>query len=427
MRNFKLIAILTMIVLPARAQSQDQTHGQIGAWVQAVATGGYEARVMTGGQSCPILKSDKGAFAMTVRAPENGAFPLTCAAPIPNGAGTVSINDTVVPLPVPAPNRILVLGDTGCRIKGGALQACNDPAAWPFPTLAAAAAKLKPDLVVHVGDYLYREEPCPPGNKGCEGSPSGDNWPSWNADFFSPAAPLLGAAPWVILRGNHEDCQRAGLGFLRLLGQDAFDPAAPCNPHLPPFMVPLGGVTLAAMDNADAPDTSINDTLVPLYEKEFQDLAAVPAPVWYVGHRPIWAAISGPLNIPIGGNATIIAAASKTPLPANIALMLSGHIHTFEAINYDGAVPPQIVAGNGGDNLDITPANLKGAIFQGRSGVSVKDGLSVGGFGFLMMTRRDADWAIDLYDSAGRQKGQCVFTPGADGSVGRVDCPGFKP
>ena len=364
---------------------------------------------------------------MTVRAAENGAFPLICAAPIPAGATSASVNDTALPLPVATPNRILVLGDTGCRIKGGALQACNDPAAWPFPALAAAAAKLKPDLVVHVGDYLYREEPCPPGNKGCEGSPSGDNWPSWNADFFAPAAPLLTAAPWVILRGNHEDCQRAGLGYLRLLGQDAFDPTAPCNPHLTPFLAPLGGVTLAAMDNADAPDTSVNDKLVPIYEKEFQDLAAVPAPVWYVGHRPIWAAISGPLNIPIGGNATIIAAASKTPLPPNIALMLSGHIHTFEAINYDGTVPPQIVAGNGGDNLDITPADLKGAIFQGRSGVSVKDGLSVGGFGFLMMTRRDADWAIDLYDSAGRQKGQCVFTPGTGGGVGRVDCPGFKP
>ena len=422
-RNFRLIAIFLAIALPARAQVPASAQ----AWVQAVATGGYEARIITDGQTCPILKSDKGEVTMTVRAPENGAFPLTCSAPIPGGATTASVNDVAMPLPAARPDRILVLGDTGCRIKGGALQACNDPAAWPFPTLAAAAAKLKPDLVVHVGDYLYREEPCPPGNTGCEGSPSGDNWPSWNADFFAPAAPLLAAAPWVILRGNHEDCQRAGLGFLRLLGQDAFDPAAPCNPHLAPFTVSLGGVTLAAMDNADAPDTSIDDRLVPLYEKEFQDLAALPAPLWYAGHRPIWAAISGPLNIPIGGNATIIAAASKTPLPPNIALMLSGHIHTFEAINYEGAVPPQIVAGNGGDNLDITPANLKGAIFQGRSGVSVKDGLSVGGFGFLMMTRRDADWTIDLYDSAGRQKGQCVFTPGADGGVGRVDCPDFKP
>src|SRR5689334_871121 len=257
MRNF-LIAAIILAATPAFAETQ--------AWVQAVAHGGYEARLLTSDAACPMLNSDKGDVTMAVRAPENGAFPLVCAAPIPAGATKASVGGVSLPLPMVAPNRILVLGDTGCRIKGGALQACNDPAAWPFPSVAAAAARLEPDLVVHVGDYLYREEPCPAGNTGCAGSPSGDNWPSWKADFFAPAAPLLAAAPWVILRGNHEDCQRAGLGYLRLLGADAFDPAAPCNPHLAPLLVPLGGVTLAAMDNADAPDTSIDDKLVPIYE-----------------------------------------------------------------------------------------------------------------------------------------------------------------
>ena len=418
MRNFTLITILVLMALPAQAQTQ--------AWVQAVASGGFEARVITSDDACPALKSDKGDFAMTVRAPANGAFPLACEAPIPADASTASIGEQTLPLPVASPNRILVLGDTGCRIKGSALQVCNDPVAWPFPSVAAAAAQLKPDLVLHVGDYLYREEPCPPGNAGCAGSPSGDNWPSWQADFFTPAAPLLAAAPWVILRGNHEDCARAGLGFLRLLGPDAFDPAAPCNPHLAPFMVSLGGPTLAAVDDANAPDTDVDDKLVPVYAAELQDLASAPAPVWFAAHRPIWAAISGPLNIPIGGNATIIAAAGKTLMPPNVALMLSGHIHTFEAINYDGKVPPQIVAGNGGDNLDVTPVNLKGAIFQGHSGVGVKDGLSVGGFGFMLMTRQDSSWNIDLYDFSGRQKGQCFFTPGASDTPGRVDCPGLK-
>ena len=245
MRNF-LIAAVLMAATPALADTQ--------AWVQAVASGGYEARALTSEANCPVLKSDQGDVAMTVRAPENGAFPLTCAAALPASAKNGSVGGVMLPMPVATPNRILVLGDTGCRIKGSALQACNDPAAWPFPMLAAAAARLKPDLVVHVGDYLYREEPCPTGNAGCAGSPSGDNWPSWQADFFAPAAPLLGAAPWVILRGNHEDCQRAGLGFLRLLGPNGFDPTAPCNPHLAPLLVSLGGVTLAAMDNADAPD-----------------------------------------------------------------------------------------------------------------------------------------------------------------------------
>ena len=128
-------------------------------------------------------------------------------------------------MPVASPQRILVVGDTGCRIKGAALQACNDPAPGLFRRLAAAAARLKPDLVIHVGDYLYRESACPAGNAGCAGSPWGDNWITWQADFLTPAAPLLAAAPIVLVRGNHEDCRRSGAGLLRLQGPSGFEAA----------------------------------------------------------------------------------------------------------------------------------------------------------------------------------------------------------
>lgn len=419
MRGFFLVAALVAAALPARAETE--------AWVQAVAAGGFEVRLVTSDSTCPMFRSDKGQVAMTVRAPANDAFPLTCEAPVPPGAIAIAAGDIPLPVPAAIPNRILVLGDTGCRIKGGALQACNDPAAWPFPALADAASKLEPDLIVHVGDYLYRESPCPAGNPGCAGSPSGDNWPSWKADFFDSAVLLTATAPLVLVRGNHEECSRAGEGFLRLMGPSHFDPSAPCDPHLAPFTVALGGASLAVIDDANAPDTDVDGAMVPVYAKEFQKLAEIPGPVWFAAHRPIWAAISGPMNLPIGGNATLIAAAGKTLLPSNVALMLSGHIHSFEAINYEGKLPPQIVAGNGGDNLAITPRDLKGAIFQGHSGVRVKDGLSVGGFGFLMLTRKQNDWTIDLYDAQGNRKGQCLFTPGTDEASGRVDCPGLAP
>jgi hypothetical protein len=106
--------------------------------------------------------------------------------------------------------------------------------------------------------------------------------------------------------------------------------------------------------------------------------------------------------------------------------MLSGHIHTFEAINYTKGVPPQIVAGNGGTNLEATPRDLKGAQFQGHSGVTAADGLSVGGFGFLLMSRAPDGWTIDLYDQAAQAKGQCRFTAPQDGARGRLDCPSLK-
>ena len=406
---------LLFCVMSMTAQAADT------AWVQATATG-FEARLVTDAAVCPILHTDKGEVAMTVRATAAANFPQVCAAAIPAGMVRAEIAGAALPLPAAKPERILVLGDTGCRIKGSALQACNDPHQWPFPQLAAAAAALKPDLVIHVGDYLYRESPCPPGNQGCAGSPWGDNWTTWQADFYTPAAALLKAAPIVLVRGNHEDCNRTGPGWLRLQGPSAFDPAAPCIPHLPLYNVDLGALRLAVMDDATADDTRLNRDNSPVYAAELTGLAAIPTPVWFVHHRPIWAATTGPLGIPVGGNLALIdavrvaALSGGPPIAPNVELMLSGHIHTFEAINYAGNVPPQIVAGNGGDNLHVTPANLRGTQFQGFSGVTVADGLSVGGFGFLLMTRAEDGWTIDLYDSAGAKIRTCRFSK-------RLDCP----
>jgi hypothetical protein len=189
--------------------------------------------------------------------------------------------------------------------------------------------------------------------------------------------------------------------------------------------VDLGALRLAVMDDATAQETELDRDASPVYAAELTGLAAIPAPVWFVHHRPIWAAISGPLGIPIGGNLSLIDATRIASLgdgrliAPNVALMLSGHIHTFEAINFTKGVPPQIVAGNGGDNLDITPQNLRGAQFIGHSGVTVADGLSVGGFGFLLMSRAAEGWTIDLYDSAGTKTRTCRFT---SGSPGRLDC-----
>src|SRR5882672_1805192 len=151
----KIMLSLLLCALPVAAQAADS------AWVQAIATG-FEARLVTDAANCPTMHTDKGDVAMTVRAAAGANFPLTCAAAIPGGVAKAKLADVTLPVPSADPQRILVLGDTGCRIKGAALQACNDPAKWPFPQLAAAAAALKPDLVIHLGDYLYRESACPP-------------------------------------------------------------------------------------------------------------------------------------------------------------------------------------------------------------------------------------------------------------------------
>lgn len=410
------------------------------AWTQYGPRGVLEVRAVVEGDHCPMLVLDLERSGMQLRARQDANFSMVCAAQIPAGTKQAALafpdlghpvapsgdhlRYDIVPLPLPtaAPQRILVLGDTGCRIKGTALQDCSTLSEWPFARVAAEAAKLKPDLVIHVGDYLYREQACPADFKGCRGTPFGDNWPTWDADFFAPAKPLLLTAPWVIVRGNHEDCARAGPGFLRLLGPGAVEPEGACSDHLAPYSIPFTALNLVVTDNADAPEQSIAEKTVPTYQAEIANLANEKAPTWWLLHRPIWGVISGPLGVPVGGNRTMMAGLGDRDIPSPVELMLSGHIHAFQVFNYEAPrrVPPQLVVGHGGDILDVTPTNLRGSIFQGHSGVGVKDGLSIGGFGFILMTRIGDGWRIDVYDWQGAIIRVCQF------HNGRIDCPVAK-
>jgi len=178
------------------------------------------ARVITTDPACPSVDVDGQRLATTIRAvPETmplrptktapaeskpSAFPvLVCERALPAGAGRASVGGHTLPLLRHDARRIVVVGDTGCVVQNAEVQACNDAAAWPFARLATAAAAKKPDLVIHVGDYHYRESACPGGNRKCSDSPWGYGWDAWAADFFAPARDLLAAAPWVFVRGNH--------------------------------------------------------------------------------------------------------------------------------------------------------------------------------------------------------------------------------
>ncbi len=396
---------------PAAAHAADEIAA---SWVQLGPGAVNEVRIVVTGEKCPMILVDGTQATMEVRDPPNSDFPIRlCVTSLPKTAKQASVRGRDLPLFTQTAKRIAVIGDTGCRIKGRAAQACNDPAKWPFPLVARAAAKLRPDLVIDVGDYYYREQPCPADNEGCAGTPSGDNWTTWTADFLAPAAPLLAAAPWVMVRGNHEDCDRGGRGWLRLLGPLSIAVSAACTNHIAPYAVSLGDPTLIVIDDSGAPDLYAEVPMVPVYAA---DLALLPklaqGKTWLAMHRPIWGAVTGPLGITMGGNRTLIAALKNEHVLDSIDLMLSGHIHAFEALNYTGA-PPQIVAGNGGDTLDNVPADLSHANLSGRA---VKDGISLPGFGFLLMTREANGWTIDVYRLDGSRARQCHL------AQRRIDC-----
>ena len=117
---------------------------------------------------------------------------------------------------------------------------------WYFKQLVDDAASKDADVIMHLGDYLYRQGPCPVNNtdmldketKDCSAinlpehateeeiaddtimnyipGEYGDNWWGWWGDFFWPFLKLLAKSPLVALRGNHEVCGRFEM-FMMLL------------------------------------------------------------------------------------------------------------------------------------------------------------------------------------------------------------------
>jgi len=192
-------------------------------------------------------------------------------------------------------NRILVLGDTGCRITHYTYQECKYIEVWPFAKVALSAAKIargKLDLIIHVGDYHYREKPCHDDVPGCAESPYGDNWDTWKVDFFEPAAPLLSLAPWVMLRGNHEDCARAGRGWHLFF--DLRDLGSKCKTTIYSYLLNFGDLTLVVFDTAHAGEGHGTTERVKEYHDEIDKaLSGLPTrsssrTAWLLLHQPIW-------------------------------------------------------------------------------------------------------------------------------------------
>lgn len=317
---------------------------------------------------CPLLTVDgvqqrmtlrTGAGTMAQRTTASAAadskpsdFPVSvCEATLPAGAAA-SVAGQTLPLPKAQPQRVLVLADTGCRLKkaDNAYQPCSDGTAWPFAALATTAAGMNPDLVLHIGDYHYRENLCPPDIAGCQGTPWGYGWDTWQADLFKPAAPLMAKAPWVVVRGNHEECARAGQGWFRFLDPRPYSDARSCNDpandsnanYSEPYAVALGtGSQVIVFDSAKAGKAALptSDPQFIAYQKQFQTvgwLAAKPGmtTTMFTNHHPILAFAPVAGSNPAPGNLALQSVMSNANAqayyPPGVQVALHGHVHDLD-------------------------------------------------------------------------------------------------
>jgi len=393
------LALLAVSGTPHTAAADDT----IAAWVQYTAEG-IEARAVTRGE-CPTAEIDGRSVAMSVRAAPNEAHPATaCAVALPKRVEALSVDGRPLPVPNDRPRRIVVMGDTGCRLsdKHGLYQECNNDSLWPFAHVAKAVAAAEPDLIVYTGDYIYRESPCPAGNKGCEGSPYGDTLATWMADWLVPAAPVHQAAPIVLIRGNHETCSRAGKGWFRYL--DAHPLTSECSDNTKPWVVTLRKLQIGVLDvaNLESDDGKPLDLLF-AGQLEWLD-KQLDEPSWLTAHRTFWGYgaddDTGELTTP---TEILQDAVRVAGLPEQTDLLVGAHIHLAEILDFAGDRPPQLVVANSGTQL-VPRVDPPAAI----DGVDIELERTFYQYGFVVM---DADgarkWRVRFRDVEGRNIETC--------------------
>ena len=378
------------------------------AWTALGPGGQVIIRVVSTTTACPVVQVNAERFPLRIRAqPSRPDFPvLVCEAALPPDAVSVTLNDRRLPLLSRAPEKIVVLGDTGCRMKNTLVQACHDPHAWPFARIAQSAAAWQPDLVLHVGDYFYRDSPCPTGNPACVGNPWGDTWAAAHADFFAPAKPLLSAAPWVFVRGNHEACQRTGNAWFRLL--DPRPLPKECTDETEPYSVPIGERTLFVLDTTTAHDLRAVPETVAHFAAQLAALAE-HRPAWLLSHKPFWAfgerGQTQGRDVLFRTNPTLQAAV-RQQWPDGVELVLSG---SSPHDRVPGLYAGKAASVRGWEWRSVTRPSLATELV----GLDIADRTvshaeTLTGFGYVTLERGKAGWTVTPRDVAGRPQ-PCRF------------------
>ena len=363
---------------------------------------------------CPTIEAtgSQGSITidMTQRRPGATAAPafstvLACSAPLPTGLTEATIAGLTIPASLPPQvDQVAIFADSGCRVDDKRIQDCNDPDAWPLGKIAEQIAAAKPDVILDPGDYYYREMACPteaaakcsPGPAPTEGMPFDENDKGWLYEAINPMSPMFPVAPIAFLRGNHEDCGRAGNGFFLY-----FDPRpgneATCAPERTPdglevaqpqttptwafdLAVPTNRTLRVAMvDNAYGTDKELTDW-VARQRVSYQQAAALTTPQpgresWVMTHRPIFSLISDvnlpkddPLAETWSSDGQMVASYG---LLGNYSMILSSHNHYAQAVQIPGQ-PGSLVMGNGGALLD--PTDPKGYFIPAYGPLTKADG-----------------------------------------------------
>ena len=207
-------------------------------------------------------------------------------------------------------------------------------------------------------------------------------------------------------RGNHENCGRAGEGWLRFLDPLPMDTT--CRDLEDDFLVRLGDFAAVVVDSSKAGDPK-GDTgeLVATLRQHFAAVRdKIPDNAWLLTHRPLNGMFVMPATQSNVVSNKVLQFALGDELPASVRMIVSGHLHFFQAVDFAGVRPPQLVVGTGGDDAEVMPPEtLVGADING---AKVVNAASHAGFGYMVWDRLDkTSWTGTLFDVAGKPIEHC--------------------
>ena len=357
-----------------------------------------------------------------------------CEAVWPKGVKSARIENTVTRAPPEKFQRILIIADTGCRMKASenAFQDCNDAMAWPFGQIVQSALQKQPDLVVHIGDIHYRESPCPADRMGCRNSPWGYGSDTWQADFFKPAKALLQSAPWLFVRGNHESCARAGQGWFRYIDPLPWRSERSCDltendgvaDFSRPYALPINDHSqFLIFDSSGTAGNSLSPDSVMFsnYQRQWREvtqLAGTKAHSIFLSHHPLLAVAPAKTTSDpkAGGNRGLLSVVTDgQPDRAwfeKLSYLMHGHIHAFEALTFKSQHPSSFVLGNSGSMMEgVLPAVLPSG-FEVAPHAIVESLTSQPGYGFALLEISDlvnSPWSLTEFDVQGRALHVCTL------------------
>ena len=209
----------------------------------------------------------------------------------------------------------------------------------------------------------------------------------------------MAGAPWILARGNHETCARAGQGWSYYL--DTHPWTGVCQDTPPPVLIELGNFKLVLFDSSATSDTKMSPELINNYASQLATIHVDHA--WLLDHHPFWA-LRGTANGPAPETAGLEEAWDKAA-PTGIDMIFSGHTHVFELLSFGGKRPPQLVAGDGGTKLeDRIPSQVKGMSIQG---FMIAEGESEGVYGYTVLEKKSGGWKLALREPAGDDLVKC--------------------